>query len=65
MFEENFFISKFLGFISKPYSVPCCGKLFCKNCLNESVKNNKRCPYCNTPLKEDQISEEKNLFVKK
>ncbi len=51
--------------ISKPYSVPCCGKIYCKKCIDEWLKQKKSCPNCRKPLNENQIIEEKTLLVKK
>ena len=29
-----------------PHQLTCCGKIFCKSCLDELIKHNKSCPNC-------------------
>ena len=34
------------GVVKKAYSVKCCKKTFCKDCLDEALKKSNKCPLC-------------------
>jgi SNF2 family DNA or RNA helicase len=42
--------------ISKPILFPCCGHVFCSQCIFDSLKMGlKKCAYCNSPLEMDKV----------
>ena len=43
--------------ITKPILLPCCGKVFCSECVFQSLKCGiKKCMYCNGPLEMEKVT---------
>lgn len=40
-----------LDIVNTPVQANCCGKLFCKVCQENSIKQDDRCPYCRNTMK--------------
>ena len=36
-----------MNILNDPYDCLCCNQTFCKNCISNYIKTNKKCPYSN------------------